>query len=313
MRRAFYRRRMPSASFQLRQPSSVTLIAGPTASGKSALALEMARETGAVIINADSQQLYADLRILTARPSIEDERQADHRLYGMADATEVWSVGRWLRASAPLIKAADIERRPILIVGGTGLYFTALLQGLVNLPDIDDDERKAAETIYDHDGEEAVRRLLREDGAQDKIAPGDRQRLVRALSVLRATGRTLTAWQADTRPAIDLTGCRKIITGGDRRTLYERCEKRVDLMIDGGALDEVARLLRRELPPTLPVMKAVGVREFGEYLTGKTTLEQASQAVRQATRRYIKRQLTWMRARMADWDCVEVAGSDVSR
>lgn len=304
---------MPPASFQLRQPSLVTLIAGPTASGKSALALEMARKTDAVIINADSQQIYADLRILTARPSIEDERQADHLLYGVADATDVWSAGRWLREAESLIKAADMERRPVLVVGGTGLYFTALLQGMVDLPDIDNKDRQAAEIIYDHDGEEVVRRLLREEGSGDTIAPGDRQRLVRALSVLHATGRTLSAWQANTHPAIDLTGCRKIIITGDRQTLYERCERRVDLMIGGGALEEVDHLLRRQLAPTLPLMKAVGVREFGAYLSGNTTLEQASQAVRQATRRYIKRQLTWMRGRMSEWEWAEVAVPDLSR
>jgi len=288
-------------------PPSITLIAGPTASGKSALALKMARETGAVIINADSQQLYADLRILTARPSVEDEALADHRMYGVAAASEIWSVGRWLRATTPIIQATAAEKRAILIVGGTGLYFSALLHGLVDIPDIDQSERTAAEATYDQEGEAVVRRLLHEKNAASDIMPGDRQRLVRALSVLRATGRPLAAWQADTKPAIDMNHCRKMIVVGDRSVLYARCERRVDLMIEQGAVEEVSALLQRGLSPDLPVMKAIGVRELGSYIVGRTGLDEASGAIRQATRRYIKRQLTWIRSRMSDWENVTVA------
>lgn len=289
------------------RPPSITLIAGPTASGKSALALKMARETGAVIINADSQQLYADLRILTARPSVEDEALADHRMYGVAGATEIWSVGRWLRETTPIIRATAAEGRAILIVGGTGLYFSALLHGLVDIPDIDQSERTAAEATYDQEGEAVVRRLLHEKNAASDIMPGDRQRLVRALSVLRATGRPLAAWQADTKPTIDLNHCRKMIVVGDRSALYARCERRVDLMIEQGAVEEVSALLQRGLSPDLPVMKAIGVRELGSYVLGRTGLDEAAGAIRQATRRYIKRQLTWIRSRMSDWENVTVA------
>lgn len=281
----------------------VTLIAGPTASGKSVLALQRARETGAAIVNADSQQLYADLRILSARPSAEDEGQAEHRLYGVADAADAWSVGRWARAVAPLLAELRAQERPALIVGGTGLYFTALTKGIADIPDVPASARDAAQETYDFLGEDALRARLseRDPRAAAAIAPGDRQRLTRAWAVLETTGRALSDWQAETRPLLTPGTYDRLVIEPERAALYANCDRRVGLMVEQGALDEVRALTRRRLDPDLPAMKAVGVRDFAAHLEGKVTLDEAMDAVRQATRNYAKRQLTWFRNQTPDW------------
>lgn len=282
----------------------VTLIAGPTASGKSALALERARATGAVIVNADSQQLYGDLRVLSARPSAKDEALAEHRLYGVADAEDAWSVGRWARAVAPILAELADEGRPALIVGGTGLYFTALTKGIADIPDVPVAAREAAQEAYDFLGEEAFRARLAavDPRAAAAIAPGDRQRLTRALAVSETTGRALTDWQAETRPILAPGAYDRLVVDPAREALYAACDRRVDWMVENGALDEVRALMRRRLDPELPAMKAVGVRDFAAHLKGKITLDAAKDAVRQATRNYAKRQLTWFRNQTPDWD-----------
>jgi tRNA dimethylallyltransferase len=281
----------------------VTLIAGPTASGKSVLALQRARETGAAIVNADSQQLYADLRILSARPSAEDEGQAEHRLYGVADAADAWSVGRWARAVAPLLAELRAQERPALIVGGTGLYFMALTKGIADIPDVPASARDAAQETYDFLGEDALRARLseRDPRAAAAIAPGDRQRLTRAWAVLETTGRALSDWQAETRPLLTPGTYDRLVIEPERAALYANCDRRVGLMVEQGALDEVRALTRRRLDPDLPAMKAVGVRDFAAHLEGKVTLDEAMDAVRQATRNYAKRQLTWFRNQTPDW------------
>lgn len=281
----------------------VTLIAGPTASGKSALALARAQETGAVIVNADSQQLYADLRVLSARPSPEDEARAEHRLYGVADAAEAWSVGRWTRAVTPVLAELAAEGRPALIVGGTGLYFSALTRGIADIPDVPVAAREATQEAFDFLGEDAFRARLaeRDPRAATAIAPGDRQRLTRALAVAETTGRALSDWQADTRPLLAPDSYDRLVIEPDRVALYANCDRRVDLMVEQGALDEVRALMRRRVDPELPAMKAVGVRDFAAHLRGKVTLDEAMEAVRQATRNYAKRQLTWFRNQTPDW------------
>lgn len=281
----------------------VTLIAGPTASGKSALALARAQQTGAVIVNADSQQLYADLRVLTARPSPEDEARAEHCLYGVADAGEAWSVGRWTRAVVPVLAELAAEGRPALIVGGTGLYFTALTKGIADIPDVPVAAREATQEAFDFLGEDAFRARLaeRDPRAATAIAPGDRQRLTRALAVAETTGRALTDWQADTRPLLAPGAYDRRVVEPDRAALYANCDRRVGLMVEQGALDEVRVLMRRRLDPELPAMKAVGVRDFAAHLKGKATMDEAIDAVRQATRNYAKRQLTWFRNQTPDW------------
>jgi tRNA dimethylallyltransferase len=281
----------------------ITLIAGPTASGKSKLALALAAQSGAVIVNADSQQLYADLRVLSARPSVEEEAQAEHRLYGVADAADAWSVGRWTRAILPLLADLRAEGRPALIVGGTGLYFTSLTKGLADIPDIPIEAREEAGALYDTEGEAAFRLRLTafDPPAAAAIAPGDRQRLTRAWAVARATDKSLSDWQASTRPLLEPRTYERIVVEPDRAALYANCDARVALMVEQGALDEVRALAARGLDPVLPAMKAVGVREFAAHLAGEMTLDAAIDQVRQATRNYAKRQLTWFRNQTPDW------------
>lgn len=283
---------------------SLTLIAGPTASGKSRLAMQTATRTGAVIINADSQQLYADLRVLSARPSAADETEIDHRLYGVADAAESWSVGRWSRAVMPVLAELAETGRPALLVGGTGLYFTALTKGLADIPDIPLQARDAAGDAFDREGEATFRcRLAALDPqAADRIESGDRQRLTRAMAVAEHTGRALSDWTADTTPLLPPGSWTGMVVEPDRATLYANCDLRVGQMVEQGALDEVRALMARNLSPDLPAMKAVGVREFAAHLAGETTLDQAIDATRQATRNYAKRQLTWFRNQTPGWE-----------
>jgi len=281
----------------------IQLIAGPTASGKSRLALETAERTGAVIVNADSQQLYGDLRILSARPTAEDEARAEHRLYGIADAADAWSVGRWSRAVMPVLAELAAEGRPALLVGGTGLYFNALTRGLADIPDIPDSVRDEIGALYDSAGEGSVRRRLVETDPQSEAAieSGDRQRLIRALAVLTVTGQPLSVWRADTRPLLAEGSWEAVVVEPPRDRLYAACDARVDAMVEQGALDEVRALVARRLDPTLPAMKAVGVRDFAAHLRGEVSLNEAITAVQQATRNYAKRQLTWFRNQTPDW------------
>lgn len=279
----------------------ITLLAGPTASGKSRLAMRLARETGALIVNADSQQLYADLRVLTARPSPQDESEAEHALYGVADAADAWSVGRWSRAALQQIQAA--EDRPVVLVGGTGLYFMALTKGLAEIPPVADSIRAELECDFDVQGEAEFRaRLAQDDPASaGAVERGDRQRLVRAASVLRASGKPLSAWRADTRPLLPAASWSGLVIEPDRPALYAACDARVDVMMAGGAAAEVEALLARRLDHSLPAMKAVGVRELAAWIAGETTCEAAVEALKQATRNYAKRQLTWFRNQTPDW------------
>lgn len=281
----------------------IQLIAGPTASGKSALALEMAAGTGAVIINADSQQLYGDLRVLTARPSVAEEGLADHRLYGVADAAEVWSVGRWSRAVTKLLAGLAEQGRPAILVGGTGLYFSALTRGLADVPTVPAHVREEVETEYATEGETGFRARLAEHDpkAARAIEQGDRQRLIRAMSVFRQSGRALTDWQAETRPLLPPDTWRGLVLEPDRGRLYARCDARVDLMMAEGAVEEAQALVARGLDPALPAMKAVGVRELAAMLSGELSRADAVDALKQATRNYAKRQLTWFRNQCRDW------------
>jgi tRNA dimethylallyltransferase len=281
----------------------IWLIAGPTASGKSALALRLARETGAEIVNADALQLYADLAALSARPTPGEVAQAPHHLFGVADGADGWSVGRWLRAAVPVLEAIGARGRPAVVVGGTGLYFKALTEGLAEVPDIPRAVRDAVEARHDAEGEAAARARLAavDPAAEARIAPGDRLRLVRQLEVLEATGRPLGAWQAATRPTLAAGSWRALALEPPREALYARCDARLEAMLAAGALEEVAALTARGLDPRLPVMKAVGVREFAAHLAGETSLAQALDEARRETRRYAKRQLTWLRNQMPGW------------
>jgi tRNA dimethylallyltransferase len=281
----------------------ITLIAGPTASGKSALALWLARETGGEIVNADALQLYADLRVLSARPSPEEEADAPHHLFGVADAADGWSVGRWARAALPALDAIAARGRPAIVVGGTGLYFRALTQGLAEIPAV---PQAAAHDLADL-GEPALRERLAvvDPAAAARIFPGDLQRLTRALAVAQTTGRSLSDWQADTRPLLPVGAWRGVVLEPPRDALYDRCGARLAAMVDAGALDEVRALMARGLSPALPAMKAVGLRELADYLAGEVTLPAAMAEAQQATRRFAKRQLTWFRNQTPGWPRID--------
>lgn len=263
--------------------------------------MKLARTSGGIVVNADSQQLYEGLRILTARPSAEDEAAAPHRLYGVADPAEAWSVGRWIRAVERLL---DEEGRPLIVVGGTGLYFHALLKGLAPTPPVDPVVRAEVQAAYDAEGENAIRRELAtvDPDATARIEAGDRQRLVRALAVARSTGRSLTDWRAEpAQPLLDPDAVLTYVVERARDHLYARCDARVDAMMAQGALEEVSALLERGLDPDLPLMKAVGVRELGDHLAGSIPLDEAVGRMKMQTRRFAKRQLTWFRNQTPDW------------
>ncbi|THD62193.1 tRNA (adenosine(37)-N6)-dimethylallyltransferase MiaA [Phenylobacterium sp.] len=290
----------------------IWLIAGPTASGKSALALRLAEVLGAEIVNADSMQLYADLRILTARPSPKDEAKAPHHLFGTVDAADGWSVGRWLRAAHETLEAIAARGRPAVVVGGTGLYFRALTHGLAEVPPIPAEARRAAAAELEALGAEAfhARLAVADPLAAARIPAADRQRLTRAWEVFAATGRALSDWQADSRLALSAGSWAAVALDPPREALYDRCDARLAAMLDAGVLDEVAALAARALDPALPLMKAVGFREFSAHLRGETDLADALAAAQQETRRYVKRQVTWMRGQMADWPRLSEIGAN---
>lgn len=288
-------------------PAPVTLIAGPTASGKSALALRLAQAWGAEIVNADAIQVYRDLRILSARPSVEEAAAAPHHLFGVADAGQAWSVGRWLAEALGVLEAITAGGRPAIVVGGTGMYLRALTQGLADIPPAPAEHRAAAAAAWDAVGETGVRETLRsrDPQAEARISPGDRQRLLRALEVLEATGKPLSAWQAQTVAPIAAGHWRAWVLEPPRDVLYARCDARLESMVEAGVLDEVRALAARKLDPALPAMKAVGLRELAAHLAGEISLDEALRLAQQETRRFAKRQLTWFRNQTSDWPRVD--------
>ncbi|MGH7025364.1 MAG: tRNA (adenosine(37)-N6)-dimethylallyltransferase MiaA [Caulobacteraceae bacterium] len=279
------------------------LIAGPTASGKSALALELARGSRAEIVGADSMQLYSDLAVLTARPTRADEALAPHHLFGVADAGEAWSVGRWLAAALPILDDIAARGRQAIVVGGTGLYFLALTRGLAAIPPVPAKVRAAVLADYAALGETVFRERLAavDPGAEGRIAPADRQRLTRALEVYEATGRALSDWQADTRAPLAREAWRGVVLALPRAELYTRIEARLEAMAAAGALAEVEALIARRLDRRLPAMKALGVASFAGQLAGRLTPAEALAEAKGETRRYAKRQITWFNRQAADW------------
>jgi tRNA dimethylallyltransferase len=278
------------------------LIAGPTASGKSALALALAQELGGVVINVDSMQVYRDLRIITARPTLEEEMRVPHGLYGHIDAAENYSVGRWLAdVGVALDDARGAGRVPIL-VGGTGLYFKALTRGLSAVPPIPAEVRAAVRARLETEGAAALHAELVRRDASTQIRPGDRTRIARATEVLAATGRSLSDWHREGLPPV-LDGSRavKLFLAPEREDLRARIDARFDAMLADGALDEARALGRRKLDPLLPAMKAHGVPWLLRHLAGEITLGEAADGAKNDTRRYTKRQFTWFRHQLPDW------------
>jgi tRNA dimethylallyltransferase len=283
------------------------LIGGPTASGKSALALAVAQKLGGTIINADSMQVYRDLRIITARPTREEEARVPHRLYGQVDAAENYSTGRWcVDVSVALSEVEQTGRLPV-VVGGTGLYFKALTHGLARIPPIPPELRSPVRNRLKAEGLAALHAELRErdPATAHRLMPGDRARITRALEVVLATGRSLADWQRDgMTPALEPQRAVRIFLDVDRAELYPRIDARFDAMLAAGALEEVRALLGRDLDPALPAMKAHGVPWLIRHLEGDIDLAAAADAAKRDTRRYTKRQATWFRHQLPDWTWV---------
>jgi tRNA dimethylallyltransferase len=291
----------------------VVVIAGPTASGKSALAADVAAAFGGVVINADSMQLYRELDILTARPGAAELARAPHRLYGVLPASERGSAARWRDMALDEIAAAGQAGRLPVVVGGTGLYLRALMQGLSAMPPVPEAVRLAARERHGALGGAAFRaELLARDPGAAPLAAGDTQRLVRAWEVVEATGRPLSDWQAQA-PEGPPPGLSFLVLLLDppRPALYAACNGRFLTMVERGALDEVRHLDALGLDPGLPVLKALGVPELGAHLRGAAPLEAAIDAARQATRHYAKRQITWFRHQLAGRPEVAVHGCHV--
>ncbi len=277
---------------------SAILVAGPTASGKSALALRLARERHGVIINADSMQVYRELRLLSARPSPAEEGEAPHRLYGHVGGAEDYSVGRWLAEATAEITRAWAQGLVPILCGGTGLYFKALLEGLAAVPTIPAAIRDGWRSF----GGDLHAELTRRDPAlAARLKPSDRQRLIRALEVFEATGRSLADWQDAQNGAgfLNQIKVERHFVNLPREELYQRAEKRFDMMMAQGALAEVEAL--PALDPARPVMKAIGVPELLAHLRGEVSLDEAIARAKTATRHYIKRQLTWWRPHRPEW------------
>ena len=282
--------------------ATALLLAGPTASGKSSLAVHLAERTGGVVVNADSMQVYRDLRIITARPSEDDEWRVPHELFGHVDGAQAYSVARWLSDVARVREAAD--GRPLIVAGGTGLYFEALTRGLSDVPPIPTVIRDRARHLATTDPDRLRVMLAERDRTSaNSVAPGDAQRLARAWEVLEATGRPLHAWQGErTGQPGWAQAAPRFVLAPDRTTLRERIRHRLDRMAEEGAVREVGTLIERGLDPALPVMRAIGVRQFGAHVRGECTLAESVDATATATGQYAKRQETWFRNRFgSDW------------
>lgn len=291
----------------MKTEEDVILIAGPTASGKTALAIEYAQANNAVIVNTDSMQVYSDLRIVSARPDNEEIAAAPHYLFGHVDASDAYSVARWVEDVGKLRVVEAVAGRKLIFVGGTGLYFGAILNGLSPVPPIDEKVREkwriAGQLITAPELHSELNRL--DPLMARELRSSDRQRIIRALEVFESTGRSLLKWQEDQGEPLfpDRGSIKKILLMPERSLLHERINKRFDMMVELGALEEVAKLLDRELPASLPAMKAIGVPQLGSYLRQQDSLDQAIEKAKAATRQYAKRQCTWFRNTFDDdWE-----------
>lgn len=290
----------------------MALIAGPTASGKSALAIALARRTGGTVINADSAQVYAELRVLSARPSVDEEAQAPHRLFGHVAGTTDYSAARWAAEAKAEIAAAHERGSLPILAGGTGMYIRTLLDGIAPVPEIDPAIRAEVRGLP---VSQAHRQLEQADPeAAKRLNAADTTRVARALEVVRSTGRTLAAWQTDRVGGIGNTiDLAPLILLPDRIWLAERCDRRLDAMFDEGAIEEVESLLQRsDIPASAPVRRAIGVAEIAAFTMGSLSRGEALERAQAATRQYAKRQYTWLRHQPpAEWPRTD--STDISK
>jgi tRNA dimethylallyltransferase len=292
----------------IEQDFNAVLIAGPTASGKSALALQLAQKSGGVIINADSMQVYRDLRVITARPTEAEEAKVAHWLYGHVDATINFSAGAWVIDAAKALDEARAKKRVPIFVGGTGLYFKALTRGLSAIPPIAGEIRERVRARLEQDGVEALHaQLARCDPVSaERLKPRDRTRVARALEVVEATGRSIADWHREGLPPLLPPGSfHALFLNPEREALYARIDARFDAMLKDGALAEVERLAARRLDPLLPAMKAHGVPALIRHLNGEIALSEAAEISRADTRHYAKRQFTWFRHQLPEFEWVK--------
>lgn len=294
----------------------VALIAGPTASGKSDLAVSLAlalekQGRRAVVVNADSAQVYADLRILSARPTAEEMRGIEHRLFGTWDGASACSAAEWAAAARLEIENLHAEDAVPILCGGTGLYMRTLLEGIAPIPEIAADVRKEVRGLSAAD---AYAALKKEDaGRAAQLNPGDSQRIARALEVIRSSGKSLDQWQEERMGGIgDAIDLYPLVLLPERDWLYQRCDKRLELMMERGAIAEVEALLDRRLSPELPVMRAIGVEQIAALSRGEISRDEAIAAGQQATRNYAKRQYTWFRRQPPEhWERVEKVNIEI--
>ncbi len=290
----------------MRRP--VICIAGPTASGKSDFALRVARAVDGEVVNADALQVYRDIRLLSARPTASEMDGIPHHLFGHVAGTELYSTGQWLRDVVPVLRELDTRGKAAVLVGGTGLYFQALLQGLADIPAVE----PAVQSVVDGMDVAALREEAEraDPVAAARVLGAAPQRLGRIVAVHRQTGRALSDWQADTVPVVAPEGARRVVILPDRPKLYSRIDARFDRMMEAGALEEAAAVHEGDYPDRAPLLKAIGLSHLLGHLRGEMTFERAVELAKRDTRRFAKRQMTWFRNRCADWT---VLSSDADR
>lgn len=292
--------------------SDAVLIAGPTASGKSAVAARLAREFGGAVINADSMQVYKELRVLSARPSDDEMQGAPHFLYGFVPVAEPYSVGKWLDAVRVALSVCEAQGLRPIVTGGTGLYFSALTQGLSPVPDIHAQLRIEVRQAFEAMGPDKFHAELaaRDPVMAARIPPSDTQRLVRAYEVIEATGVSLAEWQEVKGEPVLENAAMAAVLKPNREWLYHRIDRRFDTMVEQGALREVQTVMAMNLAPDLPGLRALGVPQLSAHLRGELSLEAAIEQAKMQSRRYAKRQMTWFRHQMPHWPVIEEQESE---
>ncbi len=271
------------------------ILFGPTSSGKSNISLKISANINSKIINADSMQVYKNLRVLTSRPSEEDEKKFDHKLYGIIDGDKSFSVASWLDLTKREIKASWSQNKLPILVGGTGMYIKSLIDGISEIPSIPDSIKLETEEVLKKNGLKYMHDKLIKSNKNSKIYKNDTQRIIRAFNVLQFTGRSIEEWQKENKKVLKDINFEIYIPHLEREILYKNSDKRFDLMLKQGAIDEVKTLVEQNIDPKYPIMKAIGVREIQQYLSNRLSLEECVNLSKKNTRNYIKRQLTWIR------------------